>query len=105
MPDRARPACSRHAGSAELALAQQALHTTASLLQASEAMLHTSVAAALAIAAVSVASLPPKLNTIIQPLVAGIRREVQPALQDAAAESLAALTLLCTERTPCPNDR
>ncbi|KAL4458077.1 hypothetical protein ABPG75_012942 [Micractinium tetrahymenae] len=92
-------------GPAELVLAQQALQATASLLQATEALLHTSVGAALAVAAVSIASLPPKLNTIIQPLVAAIRREPQPALQDAAADALAALTLLCVDRTPCPNDK
>lgn len=81
------------------------MQATASLLQATEALLHTSVAAALAVAAVAVAALPPKLNTIIQPLVAAIRREPQPALQDAAAAALAALTLLCVERAPCPNDK
>jgi TATA-binding protein-associated factor len=93
------------AAPAELALAQQALQSTASLLQASEALLHTSVSAAQAVAVVHLASLPPKLNTIIQPLVAAIRREPQAALQDAAAGALASLTLLCLNRTPCPNDK
>ena len=93
------------AAAADLLLAQEALHTTAGLLQASEALLHTTVCAAQAVAAVQLASLPPKLNTIIQPLVAAIRREPQPALQDAAAGALAALALLCVDRSPCPNDK
>ena len=93
------------AAAADLLLAQEALHTTAGLLQASEALLHTTVCAAQAVAAVQLASLPPKLNTIIQPLVAAIRREPQPALQDAAAGALAALALLCVERRPCPNEK
>jgi TATA-binding protein-associated factor len=90
---------------AELALAAQALAATAAVLQTSEALLHTSAAAAAAAAVVRLASLPPKLNCLIQPLVAAVRREPQPALQDAAAEALARLALLCAQRTPCPNDK
>ena len=54
---------------------------------------------------VHLAALPPKLNSIIQPLVAAIRREPQAALQDAAAAAMARLTLLCAGRTPSPNDK
>ncbi|KAI3435532.1 hypothetical protein D9Q98_001597 [Chlorella vulgaris] len=90
---------------ADLLLARQAVSDTAALLQASEAVLNTGVAAAQAAAVVRLGCLPPKLNSLIQPLVAAIRREPQPALQDAAAEGLARLTLLCAQRTPCPNDR
>lgn len=89
----------------DLHLATAALRATAGLLATSEAVLQTSVASAQAVAAVHLASLPPKLNTIIQPLVAAIRREPQAALQDAAAEALARLTLLCADRTPSPNDK
>ncbi len=89
----------------DLQLATAALRATAGLLATSEAVLQTSVASAQAVAVVHLASLPPKLNTIIQPLVAAIRREPQAALQDAAAEALAGLTLLCADRTPSPNDK
>lgn len=89
----------------DLQLATAALRATAGLLATSEAVLQTSVASAQAVAVVHLASLPPKLNTIIQPLVAAIRREPQAALQDAAAEGLARLTLLCADRTPSPNDK
>lgn len=100
---RRRPPSSFSGG--DLQLATAALRATAGVLATSEAVLQTSVASAQAVAVVHLASLPPKLNTIIQPLVAAIRREPQAALQDAAAEALAGLTLLCADRTPSPNDK
>ena len=94
-----------------LAAAQLALQSTAGALSASEAMLHTHVCAARAAAVVHLSSvgpplqLPAKLNTIIQPLVAAVRREPVAALQDVAAAALAALALLAADRTPSPNDK
>lgn len=53
----------------ELELGRQALQSSAALLQGSEAFLSTSVAAALAVGVVNLGVLPPKLNSVIQPLV------------------------------------
>ena len=51
------------------------------------------------------AQLPPKLNQVIQPLMASLRKEPHPPFQRVAAEALAQLMLLCIARRPCPNDR
>ena len=76
------------------------------MLQAAQAALHTQVAAALAAAAVAAApALPPKLNLLVQPLMAAVRRETLAPLQDGAASALGSLTLRCAARTPCPNDK
>jgi hypothetical protein len=53
----------------ELELGAQALQSSAALLQSSEAFLHTGVGAALAGGVVRLGALPPKLNSVIQPLV------------------------------------
>ena len=52
-----------------------------------------------------VGELPAKLNSVIQPLVAAVRRDPQPRLQQAAAAALARLALLCAGRTPSPTDK
>lgn len=49
--------------------------------------------------------MPAKLNTVIQPLMGGIRREADALLQQVAAHGLAELVMLCSARTPSPNDR
>lgn len=49
--------------------------------------------------------LPHKLNSLIQPLVAAVRREPQPRLQQVAAAALARLALLAADRTPSPTDK
>lgn len=48
---------------------------------------------------------PAKLNTIIQPLMGGLRREPDPIIRQCTAEALAAFVRACTDRTPSPNDR
>jgi TATA-binding protein-associated factor len=67
--------------------------------------MRTTVAAALASAAVYVGPLPQKLNTIIQPLIAAVRREPQPQLQDIAAGALGRLVILCAGRSPNPGEK
>lgn len=59
----------------------------------------------MAAAVVHLAQLPPKLNHVIQPLMAALRKEPHPPFQRVAAEALAKLMLLCITRQPCPNDR
>ena len=48
---------------------------------------------------------PDKLNTVIQPLMGGIRREADPQLRQVVASALARLVSLCSTRSPSPNDR
>ena len=48
---------------------------------------------------------PSKLNTVIQPLMAGLRREADAVVRDAVAAAVAQLVALCADRTPSPNDR
>lgn len=48
---------------------------------------------------------PAKLNTVIQPLMAGLRREADAVVREAVASAVARLVILCTDRTPSPNDR
>lgn len=49
--------------------------------------------------------LPPKLNCVLQNLMAGLRREPVQELQAVAAEALAELMVGCKTRQPCPNDK
>ena len=63
------------------------------------------VTACLAAAVVHVAQLPAKLNQVIQPLMAALRKEPHHPFQRVAAQALAKLMLLCIARQPCPNDR
>lgn len=48
---------------------------------------------------------PAKLNTVVQPLMGGLRREADPVVREAVASAVAQLVILCTDRTPSPNDR
>ncbi len=89
----------------DVGLAAQALQSTAQQLATAATILRTSVCAAAAAAVVHAGALPPKLNGVIQPLVGAVRREPQPCMQDEAAVALAGLIVLCTARTPSPNDK
>lgn len=91
----------------DIQTAKHAVSTTATLLQTNEALLNTMVGAALASSIVHCRSstLPAKLNSLIQPLVAAVRREPQERLQAAAAKALARLTMRCADRTPGPSDK
>ncbi|BDA40363.1 TATA-binding protein-associated factor 172 [Coccomyxa sp. Obi] len=87
------------------AAAAAALAAAAAAVTSVEAFLHGSVTAILAAALVQAGHTPAKLNTIIQPLMGGLRRESDMTLRRTTAEALAAFVLACTDRTPSPNDR
>lgn len=85
--------------------AKAIVQATAAELQATELYHHTSALLALASAVVAGGRLPPKLNCVLQNLMAGLRREPVQELQAVAAEALAELMVGCTSRQPCPNDK
>nr|GEY55851.1 TATA-binding protein-associated factor BTAF1 [Tanacetum cinerariifolium] len=66
---------------------------------------HVTVTALGAAAVVWKSELPAKLNPIILPLMALIKREREDALQTTAAEALAKLIYHCVLRKPGPNDK
>lgn len=74
-------------------------------LQATELYFHTSALLVLASTVVAGGRLPPKLNCVLQNLMAGLRREPVRELQDVAAEALAELMVGCAARQLCPNDK
>lgn len=84
---------------------RQRLLTTAGYLQTIQSNMHVAVLAAAAGAVVWMRQLPTKLNPIIQPLMAAIKREKEFAFQQAAATALAELVQQCTGRKPGPNDK
>lgn len=86
-------------------LARQRLLATAGYLQVVQGNLHMSVLASLAGAVVWMGELPVKLNPIIQPLMAAIKREQEEALQQPAAEALAEIIVQCVGRKPSPNEK
>ena len=49
--------------------------------------------------------LPAKLNAVVQPLMAALRREPDLALRAVAAEAVAELVAQCVGRQPSPNER
>lgn len=73
--------------------------------QLTELYFHTSALLVLASTVVVSGRLPPKLNCVIQNLMAGLRREPVQELQSVAAEALAELMVGCAARQPCPNDK
>jgi len=90
-------------------LAAEAVQSTAKSLQTNEAVLQATVSSALASAVVHSSktseNLPAKLNSLIQPLIASVRREPDPLFQDQAAETLAKLAVACISRTPSPTEK
>lgn len=92
-------------GGKEVAVAAQALESSATALQVSQSVLQASAASALAAAVVHVGLLPAKLNSLIQPLIAATRREPQPLLQDQGAAALAQLAVSASTRKPSPTDK
>lgn len=85
--------------------ARQVAYTTTTNIQGYELVLHTSTVACIAAAVVQTHKLPPKLNTIIQPLMGSVRREQEVALQELSASALAVLIHQCTGRTPNPSEK
>ncbi|WIA33345.1 hypothetical protein OEZ86_006482 [Tetradesmus obliquus] len=93
------------ADTAEVGVAKQTVLATAQHLQLMEAYLHASACLVLASVVVASGRLPPKLNCVIQNLMAGLRKEPCRELQAVAASALAELMASCTGRQPCPNDK
>ncbi|OVA11083.1 SNF2-related [Macleaya cordata] len=89
----------------DLESSKQQLLTTSSYLKCVQSNLHVTVSSLLAAAAVWMSDLPAKLNPIILPLMASIRREQEEILQQKAAEALAELISHCITRRPGPNDK
>lgn len=81
------------------------LLTTASYLKCVQSNLHITVSALVAAAVVWMSELPARLNPIILPLMASIKREQEEILQHKAAEALAELICRCVARKPSPNDK
>ncbi|GMN49583.1 hypothetical protein TIFTF001_018736 [Ficus carica] len=84
---------------------KQRLLTTSGYLKCVQSNLHVSVSALLAAAVVWMSELPARLNPVILPLMASIRREQEEKLQEKAAEALAELISHCISRKPSPNDK
>ncbi|XP_022880908.1 TATA-binding protein-associated factor BTAF1 [Olea europaea var. sylvestris] len=89
----------------ELESLKQKFLTTAGYLKCVQNNLHLTVSALLAAAIVWMSELPSKLNPIILPLMASVKREQDEILQHKAAEGLAELIHHCLERKPGPNDK
>lgn len=81
------------------------LLTTAGYLKCVQNNLHVAVSALMAAAVVWMSDLPVKLNPIILPLMASIKREQEEVLQQKAAEALAELIFQCIARKPSPNEK
>ncbi|KVH91540.1 hypothetical protein Ccrd_006435 [Cynara cardunculus var. scolymus] len=84
---------------------KQRLLTTSGYLKCVQSNLHVTVSALVAAAVVWMSELPAKLNPIILPLMASIKREQEEVLQNMAAEALAELIFHCVLRKPGPNDK
>jgi len=84
---------------------KERLHSIASSLLVYEQYLHLTSLACCAAAVVHCGCLPPKLNQIIQPLMAAVRKEPEPEIQEVCASALAELIAACTTRSPSPNDK
>ncbi|KAL9268603.1 TATA-binding protein-associated factor BTAF1-like protein [Drosera capensis] len=84
---------------------KQQLLTTSGYLKCIQSNLHVTVSALMAAAVVWMSDLPAKLNPIILPLMASIRREQEEILQDKAADALAELISFCVMRKPGPVEK
>ncbi|XP_076915615.1 TATA-binding protein-associated factor BTAF1-like [Bidens hawaiensis] len=84
---------------------KQRLLTTSGYLKCVQSNLHVTVSALVAAAVVWMSELPAKLNPIILPLMASIKREQEEVLQNMTAEALAELIYRCVNRKPGPNDK
>lgn len=84
---------------------RQRLITTSGYLKCVQSNLHITVTSIVAAAVVWMSELPARLNPIILPLMASIKREQEEILQQKAAEALAELIYHCTTRRPSPNDK
>lgn len=85
--------------------AMKNLQTSITNLKNMESNMSVSVKASIAAAIVHSGSLPQKLSSIIQPLVAATRRESNEAIQRMAAEALAQLIWDVKSHSPSPSDK
>ncbi|XP_050367441.1 TATA-binding protein-associated factor BTAF1 [Argentina anserina] len=85
--------------------AKQQLLTTSGYLKCVQSNLHVAVSSLVAASVVWMSQLPSRLNPIILPLMASIKREQEEVLQQKAAEALAELISDCISRRPSPNDK
>ena len=90
---------------AEVAALQKRLSSAVGGLQSLEHFLHALCHACYSTAVVQSAQLPDKLNRLIQPLMASVRRGPELQLQELCASGLAELLFQCVERSTCPNDK
>ncbi|KAF8091152.1 hypothetical protein N665_0452s0021 [Sinapis alba] len=84
---------------------RQQLLSTAGYLKCVQNNLHITVTSLIAAAVVWMSEFPARLNPIILPLMASIKREQEQILQQKAAEALAELIAYCLDRKPSPNDK
>ncbi|AEE79207.1 ROOT GROWTH DEFECTIVE 3 [Arabidopsis thaliana] len=84
---------------------RQQLLSTAGYLKCVQSNLHITVTSLVAAAVVWMSEFPARLNPIILPLMASIKREQEQILQQIAAEALAELIAYCVDRKPSPNDK
>ncbi|KAH9607137.1 hypothetical protein KSS87_005065, partial [Heliosperma pusillum] len=89
----------------EVESSRQRLLTTTGYLKCVQANLHVTVSSLMAAAVVWFSDLPSKLNPIILPLMASLRREQEEILQQKTAEALAELIGGCIGRKPGPNEK
>ncbi|KAA8528192.1 hypothetical protein F0562_035557 [Nyssa sinensis] len=89
----------------ELESIKQRLLATSGYLKCVQNNLHVTVSALVAASVVWMSDLPAKLNPIILPLMASIKREQEEILQNKATEALAELICDCIARRPGPNDK
>lgn len=89
----------------EIESSTQRVLSTSGYLKCVQNNLHITVSALIAAAVVWMSELPAKLNPIILPLMAAIKREQEEILQKLAAEALVELIFQCVDRKPSPNDK
>lgn len=89
----------------EIESLRQRLLTTAGYLKCVQSNLHVTVSSLVADAVIWMSELPAKLNPIILPIMASIKKEQEELLQKKAAEALAELISYCIARKPSPNDK
>ncbi|ONK68755.1 uncharacterized protein A4U43_C05F15610 [Asparagus officinalis] len=84
---------------------KERLLSTAGYLKCVQNNLHVTVSASVASSVVWMSELPAKLNPVILPLMAAVKREQEEVLQLKAAEALTDLIFHCVGRKPSPNDK
>lgn len=76
-----------------------------SAIRTAEDQFSVSVSGCIATAVVKSEQIPQKLNAIIQPLIAGTRREKDPFLHRMACNAIAKLVWIARDRSPSPSSK